>query len=743
MKKLLYSRNYFRKMLTLCLLVISVTITVLTVFFYQKYTDVLTKKLYADQEKNLEKSAQTMTDLCSEISQLYNTVTLDSKVVAFSALDRFDPAANYATYLVVKKFYNINPYVDSMYIYNSMADDAITCGSYKFDLEYCWNYVKEHRTALIFPSALTDGSDKVLTFAYPVYANSYDDLSGAVFISLNREKLVNHVLGTGPEAGMIADKDGCVLLADENEIFTSDQESWKSLWNTVQNSELLSGNSRKTFQDKEYLCTYYKDPESNMIYLCSTPYNQLILPMKQQRNIYLAVAGLIFLASVVLQYLITKRLYQPIGEITEEFRDSKYAAAEGMDEFTLIRHVYEKALDEIEELEQEQAVYQPRMKADLIRSLIIGNGNMEKIREQLVKNNWTIPFEGMFMACFQIEKWDEKVLLAPVIQTRIQQLLYEILGTQLTIECVSIGSDQVICLINTKQNFPITFDQLVKLLETARDQFLLTCSVKLTISLDGVMSGYKDCSRVYHRILELNNYRFVFGYNQIIYQKLVMELMPECLSYPDKLAGEILNSMVQGKKEDFAEQTGEFLEILKQYQYQAASLLYNRLYLDILFQVQKLNTPDKDSYLSSTPLSQPRTLDEGFHLLAAIYEQYQEGKNASEKLKDNKHFERIEESKKYISLHYNDYNLSAGMVADYLGYSTNYFSRIFKTITGFYINDYIRQIRVMKAQELLLSSDMTITAIAAETGFANPNYFYSIFKKETGLTPAAYRSAGI
>ncbi len=82
------------------------------------------------------------------------------------------------------------------------------------------------------------------------------------------------------------------------------------------------------------------------------------------------------------------------------------------------------------------------------------------------------------------------------------------------------------------------------------------------------------------------------------------------------------------------------------------------------------------------------------------------------------------------------------MVAEYLGYSTNYFSRIFKSITGFYINDYIRQIRIVKAQELLMNSDMTITTIAEATGFSNPNYFYSIFKKETGLTPAAYRNAG-
>lgn len=90
--------------------------------------------------------------------------------------------------------------------------------------------------------------------------------------------------------------------------------------------------------------------------------------------------------------------------ITEEFRDSKYAGGSDMDEFTLIRHVYENAIDEIRELEEEHAFYQPRMKSDLIRGLVLGNRDIAQTKELLEKNGWEIPFEGMFLACFFIEK---------------------------------------------------------------------------------------------------------------------------------------------------------------------------------------------------------------------------------------------------------------------------------------------------------------------------------------------------
>lgn len=471
-KKLFGGQNYFRKMLSTCLLVISVTIFILTVFFYQRYADSLSKNLYDGQEKNLEKSARTMNDLVSEISQLYNTVILDSRVVGFSSLKEFDPAENYATYLIVKKFYNINPYVSSLYIYNATADDAITCGSYRFNLDYCWEYLKEAKKASVFPSPLTGTSEEALTFAYPVYADNFDELSGGIFINLDMKKLSEHVLGTGSQAGMVLGDNGMVLLSDLTEDFTSDPEACEAFLAWPGLTEGESASSLRTFHGDDYLCAFYKDPAQNFTFLSGVPYSEIVGPMKFQRNLSLAVAAAIFLAAILLQYIITKRLYRPLEAITEEFRDSKYAGGSDMDEFSLIRHVYENAIDEIRELEAENAFYQPRMKSDLIRGLVLGNRDIAQTKELLEKNGWEIPFEGMFLACFFIENSDSSDLLAPIVQTRISQHLHETLSPLFYTECVPVASDQVICLINTIEDIPITFDELVRLLEAAKDELL-------------------------------------------------------------------------------------------------------------------------------------------------------------------------------------------------------------------------------------------------------------------------------
>jgi AraC family transcriptional regulator of adaptative response / methylphosphotriester-DNA alkyltransferase methyltransferase len=45
-----------------------------------------------------------------------------------------------------------------------------------------------------------------------------------------------------------------------------------------------------------------------------------------------------------------------------------------------------------------------------------------------------------------------------------------------------------------------------------------------------------------------------------------------------------------------------------------------------------------------------------------------------------------------------------------------------------------------KAKKLLLETDFSIAVVAGECGFANQNYFSKLFKRETGLSPTAFRA---
>lgn len=79
-------------------------------------------------------------------------------------------------------------------------------------------------------------------------------------------------------------------------------------------------------------------------------------------------------------------------------------------------------------------------------------------------------------------------------------------------------------------------------------------------------------------------------------------------------------------------------------------------------------------------------------------------------------------------------------VANFLELNPAYFSRIFRQKTGVCFVDYLAEIRINKAIELLKNSNMNISEIAEEVGFVRSRYFTEIFKKRKGMTPSEYRN---
>ena len=72
-----------------------------------------------------------------------------------------------------------------------------------------------------------------------------------------------------------------------------------------------------------------------------------------------------------------------------------------------------------------------------------------------------------------------------------------------------------------------------------------------------------------------------------------------------------------------------------------------------------------------------------------------------------------------------------------LGYSN--FRRIFKEYTGLAPAQYIRQVRLNRIKELLTNTSLAVKRIAFEMGYENEDYFFTAFRRMTGMTPIEYR----
>ncbi len=93
---------------------------------------------------------------------------------------------------------------------------------------------------------------------------------------------------------------------------------------------------------------------------------------------------------------------------------------------------------------------------------------------------------------------------------------------------------------------------------------------------------------------------------------------------------------------------------------------------------------------------------------------------------------------KYIQDNYNR-DISITELAEKFAISPNYFSTIFKKETGQTTVNYIKNLRLEKACEYLVRSDKSIAEISKEVGYEDSQYFFRVFKKSTSLTPLEYR----
>ncbi|HCM91061.1 MAG TPA: hypothetical protein DIS78_00630, partial [Lachnospiraceae bacterium] len=85
-------------------------------------------------------------------------------------------------------------------------------------------------------------------------------------------------------------------------------------------------------------------------------------------------------------------------------------------------------------------------------------------------------------------------------------------------------------------------------------------------------------------------------------------------------------------------------------------------------------------------------------------------------------------------------DLSQGAMARMAGISRDYFSRIFKNVTGMNYSKWLNTIRLEKASELLVEDGRTLTEVAMLSGFQSIPSFNRVFREEKGMAPGEYRS---
>ena len=94
---------------------------------------------------------------------------------------------------------------------------------------------------------------------------------------------------------------------------------------------------------------------------------------------------------------------------------------------------------------------------------------------------------------------------------------------------------------------------------------------------------------------------------------------------------------------------------------------------------------------------------------------------------------------KFIEEHIDDDGLRIDDMAEAVNMGRTMFYENVRRIVGLSPSDFLRQVRMQRARQLIVKSRQSVAQIAYSVGFTDPKYFTKCFKKDTGMTPSEYK----
>lgn len=143
-----------------------------------------------------------------------------------------------------------------------------------------------------------------------------------------------------------------------------------------------------------------------------------------------------------------------------------------------------------------------------------------------------------------------------------------------------------------------------------------------------------------------------------------------------------------------------------------------------------------NTYLLKHELDENLLLQELGRLREKIRGQAPESKGISER--EGRYISDVEKVRSYLKLHCSE-DISLEQLAKLIGVSEPYMSQWFKKQFGMSFKYYLRNLRMEKSSQLLLSGNVKIGDIALKAGYSSTEYFCMVFKQYYGSTPSEYR----
>lgn len=329
-----------------------------------------------------------------------------------------------------------------------------------------------------------------------------------------------------------------------------------------------------------------------------------------------------------------------------------------------------------------------------------------------------------------------------LLKQAIVKMALEAFRDKFTAEAVDMKNDQVIVILNNNGNTEnAIFSQLTETIEKFQANVKKDLDISLSAAISSFKRTFREINLLYQEVRQASNYRVFYGHMSIVCYDEIKTLNSEGFQYPSDKEKMLLDALMLGKIDCAKKVFNEILCSASGYSHTVLNSLMPRLVSAIsnIFEHIESNSFGSVNFNFNDFMSiinRCETMDE---IKSSFYEMFDRVFSVLKQRSSSKYAQIVNRAVEIINNDYSNENLCLNFIADKLCLSPGYLGKLFKMHTSKSIGDYINQVRVEKALDILVKSQRPINEIAQKVGFSSSNYFYPVFKKLTGVTPAEYR----
>jgi AraC-like DNA-binding protein len=533
---------------------------------------------------------------------------------------------------------------------------------------------------------------------------------------------------------------------------------------TEHHNQATNGTYQQRYGNKRYLLSFIRLGGQKNYLITIRNYDEVFRDLINLRRDYL-LCGSVFLVVIVLLLIpFSRRIYSPVRTFVEfisktdpvssaRFPGGLNPSVNIENEFEYLRNIYRNAGELNKKLLLQSASYEPIFEQYQLLSLV--NNDTEENYEQFKKalpDHWLTKNHAgtLWVLLFKIDRFEESRykfeksdlhLLASSIRNIIDDSFdphYEVAvfseePDSLGVFVRTAGSVEAVQARNEEN------EVLLPAVNTCRNAVKQNLNFTVSVSLSGAAEDVLSLGKLYRDAKGYLRYRFVFGEGAVINEKQCrLNLENQELHYPVELDEKLMAAI----KEKNISQGMIVLEDIKNalsgFQYTNIVTCMMELVNNVIRitrQMEPAAAGIKESDHLYKNVINAEFMDDFFRELRRYIRLVLGGTEPAAETRNTKNINSILD---FVQNNYDNPNLSSQMIGEYLGMSNRYVMYKFMESTGKSLNDYIVEVRMRKAANLLRNTNLPISKIAAQIGMGNDSYFYRLFKKMYHYTPREF-----